>query len=330
MFTVLSAQRPYAKRVMQWLRGEGYDVEGVASLEEASWTNVSLNFVVLAVEDGAELEAWSSLWEIEPARHVIVVIPGHDVSLLETVYTLPTSLVLIEGEANAALKLKHFVKHVERLDAIALERQVLEQPLLTMMTQLKQLRRLLPMAALGVEVRRCLDDIVDSGQRLEQLIKPNVSQEVRALAMTTPLPLSFVSEANTLSEASSAPGKPSLLVIDDEPQMRRAMGRLLSAQYELHLASDGAEALALLEQGLAGKIDVILCDLMMPTLSGPEFYEQLKLRWPLLEPKVIFVTGGGVGAWVQSFEAHMSERILYKPLTRDALVARIDQLVVGA
>lgn len=328
MFTVLSAQRPYAKRVMQWLKGEGYDVEGAASLAEASWTNISLNFVVLAVEDVAELEAWSSLWEIEPARHVIVVIPGHDVSLLEMVYTLPTSLVLIEGEANVALKLKHFVKYVERLDVIALERQVLEQPLLTMMTQLKQLRRLLPMAALGVEVRRCLDDIVDSGQRLELLIKPNGSQDARAMA--TPLPLSFVNDANTLSEASSAPGKPSLLVIDDEPQMRRAMGRLLNAQYELHLASDGAEALALLEQGLAGKIDVILCDLMMPTLSGPEFYEQLKLRWPLLEPKVIFVTGGGVGAWVQSFEAHMRERILYKPLTRDTLVARIDQLVVSA
>ena len=79
------------------------------------------------------------------------------------------------------------------------------------------------------------------------------------------------------------------MVIDDEQAIRSLAARALRSLDVLAFAN-GGEALAFLEEGIAP--DVILCDLMMPDLTGRDVYEVIDSRWPELSERVVFLTGG--------------------------------------
>ena len=87
-----------------------------------------------------------------------------------------------------------------------------------------------------------------------------------------------------------APHPPgTILVIDDEPSVRRALTRLLRRDgYCVGTASNGHHALAQLQ---ARCYDMIVCDLHMPGLDGPAFYAILTRQYPALRQRVIFLTG---------------------------------------
>ena len=68
-----------------------------------------------------------------------------------------------------------------------------------------------------------------------------------------------------------------ILVVDDKPNMLRLMTKVLRDIAEVHTADSGASALAALE---AESIDVVLCDLKMPDLSGLEVLAACKARQP--------------------------------------------------
>ncbi|MEO1245673.1 MAG: EAL domain-containing response regulator [Pseudomonadota bacterium] len=70
----------------------------------------------------------------------------------------------------------------------------------------------------------------------------------------------------------------SLLIVDDDPGVRRALKRLLRKEgYEIHSASDAQTADRILEQD---EIDVILCDQDMPGRKGLEFLKDAARRYP--------------------------------------------------
>lgn len=70
--------------------------------------------------------------------------------------------------------------------------------------------------------------------------------------------------------------KKSVLVIDDEPGIVQLVELLLRDEgYDVHVASDGAQGLKVLD---ANRIDLVLVDLMMPNMSGWDFLAQLKNR----------------------------------------------------
>jgi CheY-like chemotaxis protein len=84
-----------------------------------------------------------------------------------------------------------------------------------------------------------------------------------------------------------------VLVVDDEPAVGIAMGRVLR-HHEVTVASTAKKALELLDAGK--RFDVIFCDLMMPEMSGMDFYDELTLRFPGVARRVIFVSGGAFTA----------------------------------
>ncbi len=80
-----------------------------------------------------------------------------------------------------------------------------------------------------------------------------------------------------------------ILVIDDEPSVLRALTRLLRRDgYRVGTASNGRHALTQLQ---ARPYDVIVCDLHMPDLDGPAFSAILTQQYPALRQRVIFLTG---------------------------------------
>ncbi|MCC7111554.1 MAG: response regulator, partial [Deltaproteobacteria bacterium] len=83
-----------------------------------------------------------------------------------------------------------------------------------------------------------------------------------------------------------------VLVVDDERAVGLAMRRALSGAHEVVFANSGREAIALFERG--ERFEVILCDVMMPEMSGPELIDLLKRRWPEVAEGVVVVTGGAL------------------------------------
>ncbi len=89
------------------------------------------------------------------------------------------------------------------------------------------------------------------------------------------------------AQADQAPGR--ILIVDDEDGIRNAMVRMLRS-HEVVQADSGAEARKLLETDRA--FDLVLCDMMMPEVSGMDLHQWLLEAHPTLAERVIFITGG--------------------------------------
>ncbi len=111
------------------------------------------------------------------------------------------------------------------------------------------------------------------------------------------------------------PRRPSLLVIDDEESIRRALRRYFERRgWAVDEAADGTEALVKLLRSDAGILyDVIVCDLKMPGVSGPELYARLLVEAPAMVPRLILSTGDVSAPDVEDFLAGVKVPVLEKP-----------------
>ena len=93
------------------------------------------------------------------------------------------------------------------------------------------------------------------------------------------LPIAARSEApEAVPKSDRTARKRSLLIVDDEAQLVRALSRALSADMRITTAADGDEALALIRSG--HHYDALIVDLMMPNMSGIELHERLTEERP--------------------------------------------------
>ena len=81
-------------------------------------------------------------------------------------------------------------------------------------------------------------------------------------------------------------GRARILVIDDEAVVRLSYAMSLAADYETLTASDGTQALSLMQSAPA---DVVMLDERMPGLQGLEVLKAIKAGWP--ESEVVIITG---------------------------------------
>jgi PAS domain S-box-containing protein len=114
-----------------------------------------------------------------------------------------------------------------------------------------------------------------------------------------------------------------LLVIDDEPLVGRAVARHLRG-HDVTIELRGQAALDRLRAG--EQFDAILTDLMMPDMSGIQFYEQLRRELPVPSGKIIFMSGGAFGPEAQAFMARENPMVYEKPLDLPLLSAYLRRL----
>jgi PAS domain S-box-containing protein len=81
-----------------------------------------------------------------------------------------------------------------------------------------------------------------------------------------------------------------VLVVDDEPSVGAALRRALGAEHDVELRTRAADALDAIARG--ERFDAILCDLMMPGMSGMELHAALERLAPDQARRVIVLTGG--------------------------------------
>lgn len=118
-----------------------------------------------------------------------------------------------------------------------------------------------------------------------------------------------------------------VLVVDDEPLLLRMTARVLGRQFDVVPAGSAREALALLEQ--AEMFDAILCDLLMPEMTGMELYARLSERWPELAARVVFLTGGVFTRQAAAFLAECGRPQLDKPFSVEAVQQAVEAVAPG-
>jgi nitrogen fixation negative regulator NifL len=116
-------------------------------------------------------------------------------------------------------------------------------------------------------------------------------------------------------EARALPPGSRILVVDDEPDVAGVLTDLLKAAHEqVDTASDGRAALERIEQA---DYDLILCDVRMPGLDGPELYRALRLKHPELLSRFVFLTGDTLNPESRDFVQHTGAPCLSKPFDFD-------------
>ena len=104
-----------------------------------------------------------------------------------------------------------------------------------------------------------------------------------------------------------------VLVVDDEPEIRRALSRILGKKHDVALSTNGAEAL---QRFLAGeRYDVVLCDVLMPEMTGIELSDELDRRLPEQSERMVFMTGGATSESARIFLEARQARVVSKPFT---------------
>jgi PAS domain S-box-containing protein len=121
-----------------------------------------------------------------------------------------------------------------------------------------------------------------------------------------------------------AAGRLRVLVVDDEPLLLRTYVRMLAGDHEVVAEEDPRAALRRVQQG--EPFDAVLCDLMMPPLSGIDLYEQICALRPELEGRIGFLTGGAFTPRARDFVDAHPGRSLEKPFGPDELKALIAKL----
>jgi CheY-like chemotaxis protein len=107
-----------------------------------------------------------------------------------------------------------------------------------------------------------------------------------------------------------ASGRARVLAIDDDPMVLAAIKRSLK-EHDVVSVDDGRKALTLLARDRA--FDLILCDVMMPDLSGLEVHEEMGALAPLLQQRMVFLTGGAFTDRTRDFLDRIPNRRLDKP-----------------
>jgi signal transduction histidine kinase len=125
--------------------------------------------------------------------------------------------------------------------------------------------------------------------------------------------LELRSEAISLPPASV---RYRILAIDDDPFVIKALKRVLRG-YDLTTTQGGREALELLSR--QQPFHVILCDLMMPEMTGIDVYQHVKAREPGLEKRIVFLTGGAFTEQARGFLASVPNLRLDKPFSPEGL-----------
>jgi CheY-like chemotaxis protein len=120
-----------------------------------------------------------------------------------------------------------------------------------------------------------------------------------------------------------------LLVVDDEPLVARGVTRLLEGECSAESTSSAKEALERLSKG--ERFDLLLCDVMMPEMSGEAFFHQLATVAPDQRERVVFITGGVFTIEARAFlESLPPGRCVFKPLAAEVLRALVREQLAGA
>ena len=114
-----------------------------------------------------------------------------------------------------------------------------------------------------------------------------------------------------------------ILVVDDEEDVRELARIILESKgYMVLAASSGEEALSMLSHS---KPDLVLLDVVMPSLSGLDVCRQLKRDKSMCDIPVIMFTALGSGVDMMLSKQEKADDYILKPFTRRMLLEKVER-----
>jgi CheY-like chemotaxis protein len=114
-----------------------------------------------------------------------------------------------------------------------------------------------------------------------------------------------------------------VLVIDDEQKLLVVLGFVLEPEHDVSATTDAHEALEWIDGG--ERYDVILCDLMMPEMTGMDLHAELERTAPELAERIVFLTGGAFSPGARAFLDRVPNLRIEKPFDSQALLALVNE-----
>jgi PAS domain S-box-containing protein len=121
-------------------------------------------------------------------------------------------------------------------------------------------------------------------------------------------------------ERAAATSRPRVLVIDDEPAVGRTITRMLRDDAEVVSVRSAREGLARLG---VEEFNFVLCDVMMPEMTGIDFHETICRERPELLSRLYFMTGGAFTAKAEHFLSSLGVNRIDKPVDPTQLRALV-------
>jgi PAS domain S-box-containing protein len=113
------------------------------------------------------------------------------------------------------------------------------------------------------------------------------------------------------------PSRARIVLVDDEPMIGAAVARILGRDHDVVLLSKAREAVDRITAG--ERFDVILCDLMMPQMTGMDLFAVLTEIAPDQAERMRFVTGGTFTEGARTFVDQRPHRVIAKPFRSSQL-----------
>jgi signal transduction histidine kinase/CheY-like chemotaxis protein len=170
---------------------------------------------------------------------------------------------------------------------------------------------------LGLAIAKEIIDVHDGTIELGTSVLGGAAFRIRLPALETTaasVPMATASPRETTADHAAPPRKLHVLVIDDEAGLQRALQHTLRyLGCEAVSALDGEHGLALAR---SGSFDLVLCDILVPGLTGPELYDRILQEAPAVAETLAFMTGDSLNDQVRDFLHSTGRPVLAKPFGR--------------
>lgn len=215
-------------------------------------------------------------------------------------HELRTPLTLIEGPLGQLAKTNDIQQaNKETADLFAIVRRNTQQ-----LSQL--INRMLDAQTSGV-----IDDTTASQHVQTTTEQPDHSDDMAAAAVQK-------------GETANNEERPTLLIVDDNADIRAYLKHILKGRYNLCEAADGQEGLRVAKEEVP---DLIVSDVMMPVMNGLEFCQHIKKELVTSHIPVILLTARALSMHqIEGYESG-ADAYLTKPFEPELLTARIDNLL---
>jgi PAS domain S-box-containing protein len=174
----------------------------------------------------------------------------------------------------------------------------------------------------GLGLSICHAIAADLGGRIEVESQPGQGSTFRVW-----LPRASADVLEPLAKAEALPvdrRRSSVLVVDDEPQIVKLLALLLDPFHDVTSEQRADAALQRIARG--ERFDVILCDVMMPQMTGMDLHDTLRTVAPDQADAMLFLTGGAFTARAREFLGRLPEAVIEKPVDPAALLARVARM----
>ncbi len=121
-----------------------------------------------------------------------------------------------------------------------------------------------------------------------------------------------------------------VMIVDDDVMVSSAVRRTLAREHDVEVVTSSRQALELLRGPKGREVDVILCDLMMPDLTGMDLHAELAAVVPEVSRRMVFVTGGAFTPAARSFMDRVENARVDKPFDPQKLREQVRGWVARA